>query len=232
MSVSLLTLADPGITATQYALTGSVSYDAVQGTGYLEMWNHFPNGGAYFSKTLGDSGPMGSLRGSSSWRPFSLPFMSDEETGVPNKLVFNLVLPGPGTVKLADLRLVEYPDGFAAVSHPGAWWSDRNAGWIGAIGGVIFGVLGGLVGVLTGFGLARRFVFALSVAMLASGVTCLMLGIVAVSVSQPWGVWYPLLLSGSLCTILFGALLLVIRWRYQQIEIRRMASMDVDALHA
>ena len=128
------------------------------GDGYLEMWNHFPNGGAYFSKTLGDSGPMGGLRGSSSWRPFSLPFMSDAKTGTPSRLEFNLVLPGPGTVKLGDLRLVQYPDGIAAVSSPRAWWSNWAAVWIGAVGGTIIGCLGALIGTLAGLGLARRFV--------------------------------------------------------------------------
>ena len=231
-TVSLLTLTEPGITVTQYALTGNVSYEGVQGTGYLEMWNHFPNGGAYFSKTLGDSGPMGGLRGSSSWRPFSLPFMSDAKTGTPSRLEFNLVLPGPGTVKLGDLRLVQYPDGIAAVSSPRAWWSNWAAVWIGAVGGTIIGCLGALIGTLAGLGLARRFVLTLNLAMVVFGVTCLVFGVVALSVSQPYAVYYPLLLSGIVCTFVFGVLLPQIRQRYQQIEIRKMASMDVNAMHA
>ena len=232
MSVALLTLAEPGITATQYAITGSVSYEGVHGSGYLEMWNHFPNGGAYFSKTLGDSGPMGRLRGSSNWRPFSLPFMSDAETGAPNTLELNLVLPGPGTVKLGGLRLVQYPDGLAALSRPGAWWSNRTGTWIAAIGGTICGCLGALIGTLTSLGIARRCVLALSLGIVVFGVACLALGSVALSVSQPYAVYYPLLLGGGICTIVFGALLPQIRQRYQQIEIRKMASMDMDALHA
>ena len=119
MSVSLLTLADPGITATQYALTGSVSYDAVQGTGYLEMWNHFPNGGAYFSKTLGDSGAHGKparvLQLASllaalherrrDWR--------SQQTGVQSRA------PRTWNRQACRPRLVEYPDGFRRRVSPG-----------------------------------------------------------------------------------------------------------------
>ena len=61
MTAALFALPDPGITTTQYALTGTVSYEGVTGTGYLEMWNHFPGGGMFFSRTLGQSGPMGRL---------------------------------------------------------------------------------------------------------------------------------------------------------------------------
>ncbi len=232
MTVSLLTLTEPKITATQYALSGTISYEGIHGTGYLEMWNHFPNGRAYFSKTLGDSGPMGSLRGTSSWRPFSLPFMSSAEIGAPNRLEFNLVLPGPGTVRLGDLRLVQYPDGFAAVSRPGAWWSDRTSVGIAAIGGTICGCLGALIGTLTSFGIARRFVLTLTLVIVAFGVTCLVLGGAALALALPYGVYYPLLLGGGICTVVFGALFPQMRQRYQQIEMRKMASMDVDALHA
>ena len=232
MSVALLTLAEPGITATQYAITGSVSYEGVHGSGYLEMWNHFPNGGAYFSKTLGDSGPMGRLRGSSNWRPFSLPFMSDAETGAPNTLELNLVLPGPGTVKLGD------SDSFSTLT---AWPPCLAPGPGGAIGPEhgsrrlaerFVDASGQLIGTLTSLGIARRCVLALSLGIVVFGVACLALGSVALSVSQPYAVYYPLLLGGGICTIVFGALLPQIRQRYQQIEIRKMASMDMDALHA
>lgn len=232
ITVALLALPDPGITRTQYALTGSVSYEGVTGTGYLEMQNYFPGDGPYFSKTLGQSGPMGSLQGSSSWRPFSLPFFSNAEGGVPSKLEFNLVLPGSGTVKLGPLRLVEYPEGFNPLLTPGAWWSDQRAGWIGGIGGSICGCLGALIGTLAGLGKARRLVISLCVALIVFGVACLMAGVVAWLVSQPYAVYYPLLLGGVICTAVVGGNLPGVCKRYRQIELRRMTSMDVDAASA
>lgn len=231
MSVGLLTLTDPGITATDYALTGLVSYEGVRGIGYLEMWNHFTGGGAYFSKTLGESGPMGSLQGTSNWREFSLPFLSNAETGVPNRLEFNLVLPGPGTVKLGPVRLVQYPEGFAGMSRAGAWWSERTAGWIGAIGGTICGCLGALIGTLNSLGRARRLVVSLSVGLVAFGVVCLAMGGIAWLSSQPYAVYYPLLLGGVICTAVFGGLLPQIVQRYRQLELRKMMSMDVDSVN-
>ena len=54
---AVLTLEGPGISSARYAIRGQVRYD-----------------GRYFSRTLGAAGPMKSLKGSSDWRPFVLPF--------------------------------------------------------------------------------------------------------------------------------------------------------------
>ncbi len=45
--VTVLTIDRPTIKGPRYALTGQVRYDGVEGTGYLELWNYFPNGGQY-----------------------------------------------------------------------------------------------------------------------------------------------------------------------------------------
>ncbi len=230
LNAALISLEHPKITTTQYALTGTVSYEGVRGTGYLEMWNHFPGGGAYFSRTLGDSGPMGSLRGTSNWRPFMLPFVSDAKTGPPSRLELNLALPGPGTVKLGELRLVQYPNGLAALSPAKAWWTDRTAGWIGAIGGSMCGCLGAMIGLLSGLGKARRSVISLSVGLVAFGVACLVAGLVAWLVSQPYAVYFPLILGGVICTAVVGGSLPGICRHYQAMELRKMASMDVDTV--
>ena len=108
-SFEVLTISDPGITAARYALSGMVHYGNIEGAGYLEMWNHFPDGSKFFSRTLGGSGPMQSLQGSSDWRPFILPFQMDEAVDEPpTRLEFNIVLPGRGTVYLGPLQLVQY----------------------------------------------------------------------------------------------------------------------------
>ena len=50
------------------------------------MWSYFAGGGAISSRaTLGDAGVMHHLEGSSDWRPFLLPFFSDEKIGVPTQ---------------------------------------------------------------------------------------------------------------------------------------------------
>src|SRR5881397_3380422 len=52
MNLTVLSIDNPQITAPRYRLTGRVRYDNVEGTGYLEMWNYFPGGGQFFSRTL------------------------------------------------------------------------------------------------------------------------------------------------------------------------------------
>ena len=77
------------ITTHHYALVGEVSSEKVSPGSYLEMWSHFESKapgypqGAYFSRALADSGPMGKLDGTSAWRPFWLPF---DATGTTSKL--------------------------------------------------------------------------------------------------------------------------------------------------
>ena len=97
-SVTLLDLKNPGVTAFRYAIEGSVRYKKVKRKSYLEMWNWFADGGMYFSRTLGDLGPLQSLEGSSDWRPFSLPFFSNAKGELPKRIVLNVVFAGRGTV--------------------------------------------------------------------------------------------------------------------------------------
>ena len=102
--VTVLTIEQPNVAGPRYVLTGQVRYEGVEGNGYLELWNHFPDGGQYFSRTLADVGPLMKLQGTSGWRPFTLPF---DATGAPppTKLVLNVVLPARGVVFLGPLRL-------------------------------------------------------------------------------------------------------------------------------
>jgi hypothetical protein len=97
--IPILTLQQPGIKQSSYAIKGEVSYEDVKDTGFLEMWNYFPDGGFFFTRTLGGGGPMGALEGSSDWREFVLPFNAGKGQ-TPNKLEVNIVLPSSGKVKL------------------------------------------------------------------------------------------------------------------------------------
>ena len=107
----LLTLDWPTITVINYAITGEIKYENVQGAGYLEMWSHFQSAGKYFSRTLGapGSGPMAVISGSSAerWRAFILPFDRTGTRYSVSKLEVNLYLPGKGVVYLRKVKLVE-----------------------------------------------------------------------------------------------------------------------------
>ncbi len=106
------------------------------------------------------------------------------------------------------------------------WWTDQQAGLIGGIGGSVLGILGGIFGSLAGIcapqGKFRGLVFGLAYFMIASGITLLLTGIVALAMGQPYGVYYPLLLIGLLASGLMGGLLPVIRKRYQEADNRRL----------
>lgn len=222
----LATLDRPAISQAFYAVAGKVRHDSVQGQAHLEMWSVFPNGGQYFSRTLGTSGPLRSLEGSSPWRSFLLPFRNDPGGPAPQKLVLNAVLPGGGTVELGPLRLVQYLSGEDPLARAGAWWSDQAAGLVGGIYGSLVGCLGGLIGFLVSRGRARAFVVASLKALAGLGVLALGAGVVAVVRQQPYAVYYPLLLCGAIAgAIPFWALPMA-RRRYEDVELRRLRARD------
>jgi hypothetical protein len=80
---------------------------------------------------------------------------------------------------------------------------------------------------LCGIGRGRGLVTALLVAMAGFGVVCLVLGVAALALGQPYAVYYPLLLTGVIATVLGLALLPVARKRFAEAELRRMQALDV-----
>jgi len=225
-TLTILTLEAPKITTSTYALAGRVRYQGVEGEAYLEMWSHFPGGQKYYSRTRESAGPMRMLTGSSDWREFVLPFHSKPQTPPPAKLVLNLVLPAGGEVVVGPVRLVEYVQGEDPLLPVGAWWSDRTAGLLGGILGTLLGCLGALVGCLTATGKAQGTVMGILKGMAVVGALSLIAGLVALVRSQPYAVWYPLVLVGFLCGVLGFLGLRVVSRRYRELEIRKMAAMD------
>ncbi|HTV41471.1 MAG TPA: hypothetical protein VMF08_12890 [Candidatus Sulfotelmatobacter sp.] len=242
LTIQLLKIVKPKLSTTAYAITGRVKYDNVQGAGYLEMWNYFPPlrpgmpEGQYFSRTLGDSGEMGKITGSCDWRDFTLPFDPTGASGPPTRLEINLILPGRGTVYLTPVKLVKYSAGFSQSSGttgsntdgspPAGWWSADAAPWVGGIGGPVIGFFGGLLGWLSQKGRARQFVLAAWKCCIVFGIGCLIATLIAVIAGQPWFVAMPLLVFGVVSTGIFSATWSAARNRYDELEIRRMASMD------
>ncbi len=225
-TIEVLRIPDPGITAERYALVGQVRCEDVQGRGYLEMLSRSEDGNESFSRTLAGSGPQAALRDTTDWRRFVLPFQLGPEDNAPSLIRFNVVLPATGVVELGPVQLMQYA-GLAGPTTPtGAWWSDQSAGLFGGLAGTGIGVLGALIGILASCGRGRSVVVSICGLMIIGGVVTLAAGVFALLRTQPYAVYYPLLLGGVLCTILPAALLPTIRRRYQELELRRMNAMD------
>ncbi|MCC7375071.1 MAG: hypothetical protein IT581_10465 [Verrucomicrobiales bacterium] len=226
--VHLLTLPKPGITKSYYVVSGEVKYESVRGTGYLEMWSCFAPAtkgqpeAQYFSRTLGTSGRMGHLTGTSDWRPFELPFNSAGAKEPPIRLELNLHLEGRGTVYLSALTLKE----FDKPSWVLEWWTPKSTGMLGGIFGATFGLLGASVGVLTALGRYRRVVLVLVRTAIVLGVALGALGLVAWISGQPSYVWNVLLMTGLLVTAIFSTNIGSIRRRIEEAELRRMTALD------
>ena len=215
----LATVEEPDVPAEGYVVVGEVRYEGVVGRAFLEMWSEFSDGGRYFSRTLAAEGPQAWMSGSSDWRRFELPFFL-EGGPAPERITVGVVLPGAGNVDLGRLELL--PLG----SAKGAWWSDRTGGLIGGIGGGLIGVLGALIGWLGSRRRARTLVLGAMKAGVALGVLLLATGVAALAASQPYGVTYPMLLSGGILVAVFGGLLPGTRRAYADHELRRMRALD------
>jgi hypothetical protein len=245
LQVALLTIEKPKISNTFYVVQGEVRYEAVQGDGFLEMWNYFPPAkpgapeGEYFSRTLGESGEMGKIRGTSDWRPFQLPFNSAGAVAAPIRLQINLHLPGRGTVYIGPLRLVEYSEAnsapaghpgydwfFGSTSHP--WWSNSASIWGGNLGTLWMLCFGLLIGLLAYKGKGRGLVLALLKLHVGVGILCGAAAATALTQHQPFSVWFPLSLFGFLLIVINSALLFSMDKWYRELELRRMQSLDVS----
>jgi len=234
LRVQLLKISSPAITRKLYALVGEVKYEGVRGEGYLEMWNYFPplkpdmTEAMYFSRTLGDSGEMGKITGTSDWRRFMLPFDRTGTSLAPSRLEVNLFLPAQGTVYLGTVKLIEYTGNFASSQSDatGAWWPDWAGGLIGGIGGSMLGCLGGLLAWLASKGRAQSFVLLTLKVLIALGVLSLAAGFLAMSLRQPYGVWFVPLLLGVILLAILPSRLKQYQKLYTDAEMRRMTAID------
>lgn len=231
LTLQLLKIPSPGITGNTYALIGEIKYEDVQGDGFLEMWNYFPPlkpgspEGRFFSRTLGTSGEMAKIKGTSGWRRFSLPFDRTGSSSPPTRLELNLVLPGSGAVYLGPLQLIDHSSNSGGGAS-NAWWSDRSAGLIGGIGGAVLGCLGSLLAWMASTGRARSFVLGTLQSLIGLGVAVAIAGLVAVVLRQPYAVWFPLVLGAALLLGILPSRLRQYRRQFEATELRRMDSAD------
>jgi hypothetical protein len=224
--IFLLQLDAPKITKRWYALLGQVKYEGLTGNSYLEMWNHFAGGGAYFSRTLATDGPMAALHGTSGWRDFVLPFDSKGAPGAPQKLIINLELMGKGTVELRDVRLVEAETPYFLGPMAPAWLSGRQAGLICGLAGALLGCFGGLAEWLATRGKNQRFVTNGLRAFITLGALSLAAGAIAFAMREPFDLQYGLVLFGLLTVLILPFRLRRYRDRYREFELRRIQSLD------
>lgn len=229
----LIEVHDPGITSSVYALKGNIRYDNVQGDGFLQMDNHFGESGTFFTKGIAPAGPLGKISGNSEWRPFVLPFYAtngeqpDGSARVPERLTLSLFLPGAGSVSISGVELYQYASGEDPMRSAGQWIDARSAGLIGGIGGALIGLWGAIIGVIASRGKARAFVFISVNVLLSLGLVSLVAGAVAYFSDQPYAVYFPLLLIGIILVAVIGKMRGSLLAQYEQLELKRMQSMDV-----
>jgi hypothetical protein len=208
----------PEVKSHFYTIRGRVKYRDVTGQGYLELWSKFGPSGEFFTRTLADAGPMQVMSGTSDWRDFELPFLA--EAGMrPARLTVNVVLPGEGTVQIKSLTIHS--------QEPG-WWSPRQGGFVGGIGGGTLGLCGAIIGILA----ARRKTQQHTILKIffLTGITLggiiLAIGMVAFALGQPYHVVYPLLLLGTISVFVLGMNLVSLLRKYREDEMRRISALD------
>lgn len=230
----LAQLDKPGVEWPGYMLRGKIRYENVDKPGFVEMWNYFADGSYYFSRTLGEFGPMGKIEGKSDWREIALPFSlqapgQTEPIAGPNKLVVNLVLPGQGKVELGPLEIVQFTQDAAGAKskQQGAWWTPTGAGMIGGGLGTMVGLCGAVVGVLAATSWGRRAIVPFAFACVAVGAALLLAGAAALVVGQPWWVSFPLVLVGLIAVGVMGGCIPIVRLQTRKLELLRMEALDV-----
>ena len=104
------------------------------------------------------------------------------------------------------------------------WFDPNRYAWIAgtAFGGVAL-ALGALAAWLVPKGRAKGFIVGSWVSLWVVAIVFLLAGIMALGHSQPWGVWYGLLLPGVVGTAVLGGNLLIILKRYREVEQRRLS---------
>ena len=73
----------------------------------------------------------------------------------------------------------------------------------------------------------KGVVLGLMGSLAAAGLLLVLIGVAALASSQPYHVWYPMLLCGAILGLVCGINLPIVAMRYRQAEMRRM---DAEAL--
>lgn len=220
----VMKISDPAIIEKAYFLVCTMKYENFDSQiGRRDSFMHLlcsvpPAALAGDGRTITHLAENGSgIAGTRDWKPFQFAVVRDALEGLPTKLELHLVLQSRGTIYIRPIRIY---------GVTGSWWSPQQIGLIGGIGGSVIGCFGALLGLLASKGTARTFVLATMKIFIALGILLTIAGFVAVVSSQPYAVWYALLLPGVILTLVFSLTLPSIQRRYDELEIRRMTSVD------
>lgn len=239
LRLQLFEISKPAITNVLYGFIGQIKCENVHGVGYLEIWNYFPPQKIYsssdeiglahprFEKPKGFPVQKNTVTGTTDWKGFMQLFDATGESKPPTRTGIGIFLPGSGTVYLRYVILCQYKDNGSFPVPSNNWWSARQSGLISGIGGSIIGCFGALIGCLAGMGKARRFVLTMTKFFIGLGILLTLAGLIALALKQPYAVWYPLLLLGIILTAVVSMNLRGIKRHYDDLEIRRMNSLDV-----
>jgi len=110
--------------------------------------------------------------------------------------------------------------------HP--WFEDWGlVGTLLAVGvGLLGGAYGAVVGICVPRGKAKGLVYGLHWFSLVLGLAVLAGGVTALIGGQPFEVWYPLLFSGAIVTVLMIGFTPLIKLRYKQAEHRHLSAEE------
>lgn len=118
----------------------------------------------------------------------------------------------------------------AASAGKEPWWDDRAGGLVGSAMGIYGALFGTVVGGLGAAGRARGMVMGFMLITGVAGIVIAVLGVAALALGQPYGVWYPLILGGTVfCALSFG-LMPSMRRRFAEEEMRRIDSQGIGGV--
>lgn len=224
LSTTILIVDNPKAPSHQYRLVGKVKYESVDGDGYLEMFNHFPKQGAFFTRTLAEGGSLGKITGSSDWRDFQLPFYSKPGM-LPSKLVVNVVLPKTGgRVWVAPLKMEPAEPMETAENAAPFSWTLLAATLSGLVG-----VFGTLVALIASNPALRRPALFITMLLIPCSLAALLAGVIIWSRETGQSVWLPTGLIGALWAVLFVAATYILRRKLAREELRRIQAFDASA---
>jgi hypothetical protein len=224
MRCPIVTLDHLSPTSNNIAVEGQMQYEKVAGDAYLEMWTILPDGRRFFTRTLAETGPLQKITGTSGWRSFSLPFSFLDQSPKDVILEISIFMPGAGTVNIGPLRIVNLSPDVFREHH--AWWSNQTGGWIGGGLGTAIGMMMALATVFSRRGVSRKPIMVILFVIFALGVICMAAGIVAVIETQPFPVYYPLLLIGLMTMVATPIVYVGARRLLRQFELRKIQAMD------
>ena len=108
------------------------------------------------------------------------------------------------------------------------WFDPMVCGWLpGTALGLAGAVEGALGGILAPKGKCKGLVLGFHFSVMGACLILLVLGIVALALEQPYGVWYGLGFPGLLGLALFGSLTPLLLRRYREAESRPAATKDL-----